>query len=251
MKILVAVKRVIDYNVQIQIKPDESGVVTDGVKMSMNPFDEIAMEEAVRLKEKGLAKEVVAVSLGSHTSEEVLRHALAMGADKALLLKDDACAVQEPRLIAKCIAHAVALENPDLVMLGKQAIDNDHNQTGQMLAKLLGWPQGTFVSVLKVDKHNLEVTREIDGGLETLKLKLPSVVTTDLRLNKPRFLALPNIIRAKQKPLEVLDLTALGLELLPQVSLKKVEAPAVRQQGELFTDFEEFYTKLQQSGVLE
>ena len=200
MKILVPVKRVIDYNVKVRVKADESGVELANVKMSMNPFDEIAVEEAIRLKEAGKAEEIVAVSIGPAQAQETLRTALAMGADRAILVKTDE--VVEPLAVAKILKGVVAEENPDLVIMGKQAIDDDCNQTGQMLAALLGWPQGTFASKVDLGEGTVDVTREIDGGLETVKLNMPAVITTDLRLNEPRYASLPNIMKAKRKPLD-------------------------------------------------
>ena len=229
MKVLVAVKRVIDYNVNIRIKSDNSGVETANVKMSMNPFDEIAVEAAVHLKEAATAEEVVVVSLGPAKCQETLRTALAMGADRAIHVATDA--ELQPLAVAKLLKAIVGREAPDLVILGKQAIDDDCNQTGQMLAALLGWPQGTFVSKLAVGDGSAEVTREIDGGLETLSLKLPAVVTTDLRLNEPRYASLPNIMKAKKKPIEELTPEALGVDPAPRIVTLKVEEPATRPPG--------------------
>ena len=251
MKILVPVKRVIDYNVHIQIKPDASGVVTDGVKMSMNPFDEIAVEAAVQLKEKGLATEVLAVTVGDSTSEDVLRTALAMGCDHAWRIDNDCnVPVSEARAIAKLLALCQEQAKADMIMMGKQAIDNDYNQTGQMLAQALDWPQATFASKIAIDGKELKVTREVDGGLETIACQLPAVVTTDLRLNTPRFIPLPNIIRAKQKTITVMPCSAWGVKITPHIAVQKVEAPSTRQAGEVVTDWDAFVGKLKEKGVL-
>ncbi|MDD2058374.1 electron transfer flavoprotein subunit beta/FixA family protein [Pseudomonas sp. GD03860] len=229
MKVLVAVKRVVDYNVKIRVKTDHSGVDLSNVKFSMNPFDEIAVEEAVRLKEQGTASEVVVVSLGSAACQETLRTALAMGADRAILVQSDA--ELQPLAVAKLL-HAVAeREQPQLIILGKQAIDDDCNQTGQMLAQLGNWSQGTFASKLTFIGDNLQVTREVDGGLETVQLGLPAVVTSDLRLNEPRYASLPNIMKAKKKPLDVVEAQTLGVDIAPRLSTLKVEDPPVRQGG--------------------
>src|ERR1700731_2006490 len=211
MKVLVSVKRVVDFNVKVRVKADGTGVETSGVKMSMNPFDEIAVEEAVRLKEKGIATEIVAVSMGIAACAETIRTALAMGADRGILVETDV--ELQPLAVAKLLSAIVAKEGPEIVILGKQAIDDDCNQTGQMLAALLGWSQGTFASKLKREGDRLFVTREVDGGLETVNLKLPSVITTDLRLNEPRYASLPNIIKAKKKPIEQLTPEALGVDV--------------------------------------
>ncbi len=229
MKVLVPVKRVVDHNVKIRVKSDGSGVETAGVKFSMNPFDEIAVEEAVRMKESGTAAEVVAVSVGPAAAQETLRTALAMGADRAILVAADGGL--EPLAVAKALKALVEKEGPGLVILGKQAIDDDCNQTGQMLAALLGWPQGTFASRLAVDGGALTVTREIDGGLETLSLSLPAVVTADLRLNEPRYASLPNIMKAKKKPLETLSPDSLGVDLAPRLTTLKVTEPPSRKAG--------------------
>jgi len=229
MKILVAVKRVVDYNVKVRAKADGSGVETANVKMSMNPFDEIAVEEAVRLQEAGKAKEIVAVSLGVAACQDTIRTALAMGADRGILVETDA--ELQPLAVAKLLKAVVEKEKPDLVILGKQAIDDDANQTGQMLAALLGWPQGTFASKIEVGAGALDVTREVDGGLETVAVKLPAVVTTDLRLNEPRFVKLPNILKAKKKPLEVLKPADLGVDVAPRLVTLKVQEPPKRQAG--------------------
>ena len=229
MKILVSVKRVVDFNVKVRVKADGSGVETANVKMSMNPFDEIAVEEALRLKEAGTATEVVAVSCGVQACQETLRTALALGADRAILVETDA--ELQPLAVAKLLRAIAQKENPQLVILGKQAIDDDCNQTGQMLAALLGWPQATFASKLKIGSGKAEVTREVDGGLETISVKLPAVVTTDLRLNEPRYVTLPNIMKAKKKPLEVLKPDALGVDITPRLRTLKVEEPPKRKAG--------------------
>ena len=229
MKILVAVKRVVDYNVKVRAKADGTGVETANVKMSMNPFDEIAVEEAVRLQEAGKAKEIVAVSLGVAACQDTIRTALAMGADRGVLVETDA--ELQPLAVAKLLKAVVEKEKPDLVILGKQAIDDDSNQTGQMLAALLGWPQGTFASKVEVGAGTVNVTREIDGGLETVALKLPALVTTDLRLNEPRFVKLPNIMKAKKKPLDVLKPADLGVDIAPRLVTLSVQEPPKRQAG--------------------
>jgi electron transfer flavoprotein beta subunit len=229
MKILVPVKRVVDYNVKIRVKADGSGVETANVKMSMNPFDEIAVEEAVRLKEAGKATEVVAVSLGVQACQETLRTALAMGADRAILVLTEA--ELQPLAVAKALKALVEKEQPQLVILGKQAIDDDCNQTGQMLAALLGWPQGTFASKVVTGDNTVTVPREIDGGLETVELTLPAVVTSDLRLNEPRYASLPNIMKAKKKPLETVKPEDLGVDVTPRLKTLKVTEPAKRQAG--------------------
>jgi electron transfer flavoprotein beta subunit len=229
MKILVPVKRVVDYNVKIRVKADGTGVETTNVKMSMNPFDEIAVEEAVRLKEAGKAMEVMVVSLGVQTCQETLRTALAMGADRAIHVLTDVAV--EPLAVAKALKSLVRKERPDLVIMGKQAIDDDSNQTGQMLAALLGWPQGTFASKVVMGDGTVLVTREIDGGLETVELKLPAVVTADLRLNEPRYASLPNIMKAKKKPLETLKPEDLGVDVTPRLKTLKVVEPPKRSAG--------------------
>ena len=229
MKILVAIKRVVDYNVKVRAKADGSGVETANVKMSMNPFDEIAVEEAVRMQEAGKAKEIVAVSLGVGACQDTIRTALAMGADRGILVETDA--ELQPLAVAKLLKAVVVKEQPNLVILGKQAIDDDANQTGQMLAALLGWPQGTFASKVELGEGSLNVTREVDGGLETVALKLPAVVTTDLRLNEPRFVKLPNIMKAKKKPLDVLKPADLGVDVTPRLITLKVQEPPKRQAG--------------------
>ncbi|HET7594050.1 MAG TPA: electron transfer flavoprotein subunit beta/FixA family protein [Stellaceae bacterium] len=242
MKVLVAVKRVIDFNVKIRVKSDKTGVETANVKMSMNPFDEIGVEEAVRLKEAGVATEIVAVSMGPQQCQETIRTALAMGADRGIHVLSDA--ELQPLAVAKLLKAIVAKEQPQLVILGKQAIDDDSNQTGQMLAALLGWSQGTFASKLKLDGGKALVTREIDGGLETVELKLPAVVTTDLRLNEPRYASLPNIMKAKKKPIEQMTPEALQVDVAPRLVTLKVEEPAKRQGGKKVASTQELVDKL-------
>jgi electron transfer flavoprotein beta subunit len=250
MKILVPVKRVVDYNVKIRVKPDGSGVDTANVKMSMNPFDEIAVEEAIRLKEAGHAEEVIAVSVGPQKAQETLRTALAMGADRAILYRTDISV--EPLAVAKLLKHAVQQENPGLVILGKQAIDDDSNQTGQMLAALLGWPQATFAFKLTAKDGALEVTREVDGGLQTLALRLPAIVTTDLRLNQPRYASLPNIMKAKKKPLDEHDAAGFGVDLEPKIKVLKTSEPPVRKAGIKVKTAAELVEKLRtEAGVLQ
>ena len=242
MKVLVPVKRVIDYNVKIRVKPDGSGVETANVKMSMNPFDEIAVEEAVRLKEKGVATEVVAVSIGPAQAQETLRTALAMGADRAIHVQTDV--ETQPLGVAKALKALVDKEEPRLVVLGKQAIDDDANQTGQMLAALLGWAQGTFASKVEPGADTLSVTREVDGGLETVELRLPAVVTTDLRLNEPRYASLPNIMKAKKKPIEAVAPADLGVDMTPRLTTLKVVEPAKRKAGIKVGSVDELVDKL-------
>lgn len=229
MKVLVPVKRVVDYNVKIRVKADGSGVELANVKMSMNPFDEIAVEEAIRLKEKGKATEIVAVSIGPQQAQETLRTALAMGADRAILVKTDVNC--EPLAVAKLLKAIVEKESPQLVILGKQAIDDDSNQTGQMLAALLGWPQGTFAFKLELGEGTIDVTREVDGGLQTVALQMPAIVTTDLRLNEPRYASLPNIMKAKKKPLDEQSPEALGVDVTPKLSVLKTAEPPGRSAG--------------------
>ena len=242
MKVLVAVKRVVDYNVKIRVKADGSGVDTANVKMSMNPFDEIANEEAIRLREAGKASEVVAVSLGEAKCQETLRTALAMGADRAIHVETDV--ELQPLAVAKLLRAVVEREQPGLVILGKQAIDDDSNQTGQMLAALLGWPQGTFASKLEFTGEQLEVTREVDAGLERIVLKLPAVVTSDLRLNEPRYASLPNIMKAKRKPIDQLTPADLGVDVAPRLKTLRVEEPAKRHAGVKVGSIEELIEKL-------
>ncbi len=229
MKLLVTVKRVVDFNVKVRVKDDQSGIETANVKMSMNPFCEIAVEEAVRLKEKGVASEIVVVSIGPQQAQETLRTALALGADRAILVKTEE--EVQPLAVAKLLKEVVAKESPDLVIMGKQSIDGDNNQSGQMLAALLDWPQGTFASEVAIADGKATVTREIDGGLETIEIALPAVVTTDLRLNEPRFASLPNIMKAKRKPLEEITPQDLSVDIASRVSCLKVEPPASRQAG--------------------
>ena len=229
MKVLVPVKRVIDYNVKARVKPDQTGVDLANVKMSMNPFCEIAVEEAVRLKEKGVATEVVAVSIGPSQAQETLRTALAMGADRAILVQT--AEDLEPLAVAKVLKAVIAKESPDLVVMGKQAIDGDNNATGQMLATLLDWPQATFASALEVSGNKAKVTREVDGGLQTLEIDLPGIVTADLRLNEPRYASLPNIMKAKKKPLDVKELASLGVDVAPRLKVVKVTEPPKRAGG--------------------
>ena len=249
MKILVPVKRVVDYNVKIRVKPDQSGVDLANVKMSMNPFCEIAIEEAVRLQEAGTATEIVVVSIGPAQTQETIRTALAMGADRGILVKteDD----MEPLGIAKVLKAVVEEEKPDMVILGKQAIDGDNNQTGQMLAALLGWSQGTFASKLGVDGDKLNITREIDGGLQSLKISLPAIVTTDLRLNEPRYASLPNIMKAKKKPIDEKDLADFGVDAAPRLEIVKVAEPADREAGVKVETVADLVDKLKnEAGVL-
>ncbi len=247
MKILVPVKRVLDYNVKPRVKSDGTGVDLANVKMSMNPFDEIGVEEAIRLREKGVATEIIAVSVGPAKAQETLRTALAMGADRAILvLTDDAV---EPLALAKIFKAIADAEQPGLVILGKQAIDDDNNQTGQMLAALTGWAQGTFASAVNVDGDHVNVTREVDGGLETVKLKLPAIVTTDLRLNEPRYASLPNIMKAKSKPLDTKSPADYGVDTAPRVKVVKVSEPPVRSAGVKVADVDELVAKLKAMGV--
>ena len=242
MKILVPIKRVVDYNVKVRVKPDGTGVDTANVKMSMNPFDEIAVEEAVRLKEKGTATEVVAVSCGTAACQETLRTALALGADRAILVETDA--ELQPLAVAKLLRAVAAEEKPDLVIVGKQAIDDDANQTGQMLAALLDWPQATFASKVEIAGGVATVKREVDGGLETVQMKLPAVVTTDLRLNEPRYATLPNIMKAKKKPLAMTTPATLGVDASPRLVTLKVVEPAKRKGGGKVADVKELVAKL-------
>jgi electron transfer flavoprotein beta subunit len=248
MKVLVAVKRVVDYNVKIRVKADGSGVELANVKMSMNPFDEIGVEEAVRLKEKGTATEVVAVSIGPAQAQETLRTALAMGADRAILVKTDA--IVEPLAVAKILKGVVEAEKPEIVILGKQAIDDDCNQTGQMLAALLGWAQAAFTSKLEPGAGEAAITREIDGGLQMLKIKLPAVVTTDLRLNQPRYASLPNIMKAKKKPLDEKTPADFGVDVAPRLKVLKTEEPPKRQAGIKVKSPAELVAKLKEAGAI-
>jgi len=242
MKILVAVKRVVDFNVKVRVKADGSGVETANVKMSMNPFDEIAVEEAIRMKEAGTATEIVVVSCGVQACQETLRTALALGADRAILVETEV--ELQPLAVAKLLRAIAQKENPQLVILGKQAIDDDCNQTGQMLAALLGWPQATFASKLKIGSGKADVTREVDGGLETISVKMPAVVTTDLRLNEPRYVTLPNIMKAKKKPLQILEPDALGVDVAPRLKTLKVEEPPKRKAGVKVPDAKTLVGKL-------
>ena len=249
LKVLVAVKRVIDYNVKVRVKGDNSGVETANVKMSMNPFDEIAVEEAVRLRESGAAGEIVAVSMGPAQCQETLRTAFAMGADRGILVRHDGAL--EPLAVARILKAIVETERPDLAILGKQAIDDDSNQTGQMLAALLGWPQGAFASKLTPGDGVAEVTREVDGGLETVALTLPAVVTTDLRLNEPRYASLPNIMRAKRKPIDVKTPADYGVDPAPRLEVLKVSEPPKREAGTKVESVAELVAKLsEEAGVI-
>jgi electron transfer flavoprotein beta subunit len=251
MKQLVAVKRVVDYAVKIRVKADGSGVELANVKMSMNPFDEIAVEEAVRMKEKGGAAEVVVVSVGPTKSQETIRTALAIGADRGILIETPDGATVEPLTVAKLLRSVVTAEKPELVILGKQAIDDDCNQTGQMLAALLGWPQGTFASKVVAEAGAVAVTREVDGGLETVKLKLPAIITTDLRLNEPRYPSLPNIMKAKKKPLDVKKPEDLGVDIAPRLKVVKTTEPPVRKAGVKVADVAELVHRLKtEAGVI-
>ncbi len=248
MKILVPVKRVVDYNVKIRVKADGSGVELANVKMSMNPFDEIAVEEALRLKEAGKATEVVVVSIGPAQAAETIRTGLAMGADRGILVKVDG--VVEPLAVAKLLKKVVEQEAPSLVILGKQAIDDDCNQTGQMLAALLGWGQGTFASKVELGADSVDVTREVDGGLQTVSLKLPAIITTDLRLNEPRYASLPNIMKAKKKPLDETSAEALGVDVSPRLKVLKTAEPAGRSAGVKVANAAELVSKLKTAGVI-
>jgi electron transfer flavoprotein beta subunit len=249
MKILVPVKRVVDFNVKIRVKADGSGVELSNIKMSMNPFDEIAVEEAIRLKEQGKATEIVAVSIGPQQAQETIRTALAMGADRGILVKT--VETVEPLGVAKILKKIVEEEGPQLVILGKQAIDDDSNQTGQMLAALLGWPQGTFASKIVVTDGGIDVTREVDGGLQTVALKLPAIVTTDLRLNEPRYASLPNIMKAKKKPLAETTPETLGVDVAPRLKVLKTVEPGGRKAGVKVASVADLVQKLKvEAGVL-
>ncbi|MBV8450627.1 MAG: electron transfer flavoprotein subunit beta/FixA family protein [Hyphomicrobiales bacterium] len=249
MKILVPVKRVVDFNVKIRVKPDGTGVELANVKMSMNPFDEIAVEEALRLREAGKATEVVCVSIGPAQSAETIRAGLAMGADRGILVKTDQ--PPEPLAVAKLLKAVIAKEEPGLVILGKQAIDDDCNQTGQMLAALLNWPQGTFASKLVIGEGSLEVTREVDGGLQTLTLKMPAIITTDLRLNEPRYASLPNIMKAKKKPIDEMTPEGLGVDAAPRLKVLKTVEPPGRKAGAKVKSVAELVAKLkEEAGVI-
>ena len=249
MKVLVAVKRVVDYNVKIRVKPDGTGVDLANVKMSMNPFDEIAVEEAIRLKEAGTVTEIVAVSVGPQQAQETIRTALAMGADRGILVKTDQ--PTEPLAVAKILKGVVEAESPDLVILGKQAIDDDCNQTGQMLAALLGWSQGTFANKIELTDGKATVTREVDGGLQTVALKMPAIVTTDLRLNEPRYASLPNIMKAKKKPLEEKSPDDYGVDITPRLEILKTAEPGKREAGIKVESVDVLVDKLKnEAGVL-
>ena len=249
MKILVAVKRVVDYNVKVRVKSDKTGVELANVKMSMNPFDEIAVEEAIRLRESGTASEVVAISMGESKCTETIRTAMAMGADRGIHVLTDS--ELQPLSVAKLLVALAKKENPDLVILGKQAIDDDCSQTGQMLAALLNWPQGTFASKVAIREKNVQVTREIDGGLETLELTLPAVITTDLRLNEPRYASLPNIMKAKKKPIEEFSPDDLGVDVTPRIKTLRVDDPPPREGGRKVSSVSELVDKLKnEAGVI-
>jgi electron transfer flavoprotein beta subunit len=252
MKVLVPVKRVIDYNVKVRVKTDGSGVDLANVKMSMNPFDEIAVEEAIRLKEAGTATEVVAVSIGTQKSQETLRTALAMGADRAILIvaAEDVHDDIEPLAVAKLLAAVVKQEEPGLVIAGKQAIDNDMNATGQMLAALLGWSQATFASKVEIEGEGARVTREVDGGLQTIEVKLPAIVTVDLRLNEPRYASLPNIMKAKKKPLDTMTPADLGVDVARRLEIVSTAEPEARKAGEMVKDVDELVSKLKEAGAV-
>jgi len=242
MKLLVPVKRVIDYNVQIVIKPDGSGVETSNAKMSMNPFCEIAVEEAIKMKEAGHVEEIVLVSIGSQKSQETIRAGLAMGADRGILVESEG--ELEPLVIAKLLQKIVVMESPDAVIMGKQSIDGDNNQTGQMLSALLGWSQATFISSLEFNEDVATVSREIDAGIESIEVKLPAVLTVDLRLNEPRFASLPNIMKAKKKPIDTVDIQELGVDLSPRLEVVDVSPPAKRQAGIMVNSVSELVDKL-------
>ena len=249
MKVLVAVKRVIDYNVKVRVKADNTGVETANVKMSMNPFDEIAVEEAIRLKEAGTAEEIVAVSMGPQQSQETLRTALAMGADRGILVKSDD--ELQPLAVAKLMKAVVDAEEPQVIILGKQAIDDDSNQTGQMLAALLGWPQATFASKVELTDGKAKVTREVDGGLETIEINMPCIITTDLRLNEPRYASLPNIMKAKKKPIDEKSPEDFGVDTAPRLTTLKVEEPPKREAGVIVEDVAQLVDKLRnEAGVI-
>ncbi|GHF11654.1 electron transfer flavoprotein subunit beta [Kordiimonas sediminis] len=248
MKVMVPVKRVVDYNVKVRVKSDNTGVELANVKMSMNPFDEIAVEEAIRLKEAGKVEEIVVVSIGPKAATETIRTGLAMGADRGILVEHDD--EIHPLAVAKILKGIVGEENPDIVLLGKQAIDDDCNQTGQMLAQLLGWAQGTFASKVEAEDGSLNVTREVDGGLETVKLNLPAIVTTDLRLNEPRYASLPNIMKAKRKPIDEKTAADYGVDATPRLKTLKVEEPAAREAGIKVESVDELVGKLKEKGLI-
>lgn len=251
MKVMVAVKRVVDYNVKIRVKTDGTGIELANVKMSMNPFDEIGVEEAVRMKEKGAATEVVVVSIGPAKAQETVRTALAIGADRGILIETPEGAIIEPLAVAKMLKALAEAEKPDIIILGKQAIDDDCNQTGQMLSAMIGWAQATFTSKIVPEGGGLTVTREVDGGLETIKVKLPAIVTTDLRLNEPRYPSLPNIMKAKKKPLDVKKPEDLGVDIAPRLKVLKTAEPPVRKSGVKVADAAELVSKLKnEAGVI-
>ncbi len=246
MKILVPIKRVLDYNIKARVKSDQSGIDLNNVKMSINPFDEIAVEESVRLKEAGKASEIVVVSIGSEKAQDIIRSAMAIGADRGILITTEKAIDTEiePLMVAKALKEIIAKENPDLVIMGKQAIDDDSNQTGQMLAALLEWGQGTFASKIDISDGKANVTREIDGGLETISIKLPAIITTDLRLNEPRYASLPNIMKAKKKQMDIMSLEELGVDTTPRLKVIKVSEPPVRQGGIKVENVEQLIDKL-------
>lgn len=248
MKVIVPVKRVVDYNVKVRVKADQSGVELANVKMSMNPFDEIAVEEAIRLKEKGVVSEIVIVSIGPKAAQETIRTGLAMGGDRGILVEHDA--VSEPLAVAKILKGIIAEENPDLIIMGKQAIDDDCNQTGQMLAALLDWPQGTFASKVDISDGKANVTREVDGGLETVALTLPAIVTTDLRLNEPRYASLPNIMKAKRKPIDEKKPADYDVDMSPRLATLKVSEPPKRQAGQKVENVAALVAALKKEGVI-
>jgi len=248
MKILVPVKRVLDYNVKVRVKSDQSGVDLANVKMAMNPFDEIAVEEATRLKEKGIATEIVAVSIGPAQAKDTIVQALTIGADRGILIQSDADL--EPLAVAKLLKAVAEAEKPDLIIMGKQAIDGDNNATGQMLSALLDWPQATFASKVVIENGEAQVTREVDGGLQTIAVKLPAVITTDLRLNEPRYASLPNIMKAKKKPLEIKTVADYGIDVAPRLTVVKVAEPPKRSAGVKVADAAELVAKLKSAGVL-
>ena len=247
-KILVCIKRVVDYNIKIRIKPDESGVITEGVKMSINPFDEIALEAALRIKESGNAKEVIIVSIGPDDCQQQLRTGLAMGADRAILIQHDH--IIEPLKVAKLLHKIVEQESPGLILLGKQAIDDDCNQTGQMLAELCSYPQATFASELTVNENSLEVIREVDQGLERLEIDLPAIVTTDLRLNEPRYVKLPDIMKAKKKPMDIMDSNDFGISLEPSLKVISVTPPPPRESGIMLDGVDQLFITLKDKGLI-
>ena len=248
MKVLVPVKRVVDFNVKVRVRTDGGGVELANVKMSMNPFDEIAVEEAIRLKEAGKVTEIVAVSIGPQQASETIRSALAMGADRGILVKADG--IVEPLAVAKILKGIAEAEQPGLIILGKQAIDDDCNQTGQMLAALLNWPQGTFASKVAIDGESVDVTREVDGGLQTVRLRLPAIVTTDLRLNEPRYSSLPNIMKAKKKPIDDKTPADYGVDVAPRIEVLKTTEPPMRKAGARVGSVAELVGKLKEAGVL-